>query len=29
MKPAVLAKALQVVFEHQVLLMEKWREIHG
>jgi len=29
MKPAVLAKALQVVFEHQAMLMQKWREIHG
>ena len=29
MKPAILAKALQVVFEHQAMLMQKWREIHG
>jgi hypothetical protein len=29
MKPAMLAKALQVVFEHQAMLMQKWREIHG
>ena len=29
MKPALLAKALQVVFEHQAMLIQKWREIHG
>jgi hypothetical protein len=29
MKPAVLAKALQVVFEHHAILMQSWREIHG
>jgi len=29
MKPAVLAKALQVVFERQQMSMKKWREIHG
>jgi Domain of unknown function (DUF4160) len=29
MKPAVLTKALQAVFDHQEMLMQKWREIHG
>jgi hypothetical protein len=26
---SILAKALQVVFDHQAMLMQKWREIHG
>jgi hypothetical protein len=29
MKPAVLTTALQAVFDHQEMLMQKWREIHG
>jgi hypothetical protein len=29
MKPAVLAKALKVVYEQRAMLMKRWREIHG
>jgi hypothetical protein len=29
MKPAVLAKALEAVYEHQALPMRKWSDIHG
>jgi hypothetical protein len=27
--PPALTKALQTVFDHQEMLMQKWREIHG
>lgn len=29
MKSATLAKALKVVFAHQTMLIQRWREIHG
>ena len=29
MKPANLRKALRIVAENQIYLIEKWREIHG